>query len=102
MLKFWKCKRTLVLQNDTLGIRNKLEDIYITSVTWRRSSVIKKCKVIIAMPMIDSERISTEDQKEHQSGVGMLLLLLKHSRSDVATDTREFSNANDVASIAAF
>ena len=43
-----------------------------------------------------------EDQKEYWSRVGMLLFLVKQSRSDIANATRELSIAVDGANPAAY
>ena len=39
----------------------------------------------------DDELLSSEEQTEYRSGVGMLLFLVKHSRPDIANATRELS-----------
>ena len=36
-------------------------------------------KFLIVRPMVESEKISLEDQQEYWLGVGMLLYLVKHS-----------------------
>ena len=45
--------------------------------------------------MIDNKKISVEDQKEYQYRVGVLLFLMKQSRPDIATKTKDLSKAND-------
>ena len=47
--------------------------------------------------MIDSEKISTKDKQKYQSGVGMLLFLVKHLHPNLANSTRELSKANNGA-----
>ena len=59
-------------------------------------------KFLIVRPVIESEKISEEDQKEYWSGVGMLLYLVKHSRPYIANMTRELLKANYGANPAAF
>ncbi len=49
-----------------------------------------------------SEKVSEKDQKIYQSGVGMLLYLVKHSRPDIANAVRELTMVMDGASPAAF
>ena len=58
--------------------------------------------ILITGPMIKSEKISAEDQKEYWSGVSMLLFLVKRSRPVTANATRELSEANDGTSPVAF
>ena len=43
-----------------------------------------------------------KDKREHQSGIGMLLSLVKHSCPNLADMTRELSKANDFANPAAY
>ena len=45
-------------------------------------------------------KISDDDQKLYQSGVGMLLWLVKHSRPDIANAVRELTKVLDGASAA--
>ena len=52
--------------------------------------------------MIDGEKNSAKDQKEYQSGLGMLLFLVKHSKSDIANVTSKLSKTNDDVSSAKF
>ena len=59
-------------------------------------------QLFIVMSMIDSEKFSTEDQNEYQSGFGMLLFLVKHSRPDITNARRELSKANNGANPALF
>ena len=59
-------------------------------------------KVLTVSPMIESEKISVEDQKEHWSGLGMLLYLVKHSRPDIANTTKELLKGNDGTNSATF
>ena len=59
-------------------------------------------KFLTVRPLIKSEKISMEDQKEYWSGVGMLLFLVKHSRPDIVNMTRELSKASDGANLVAF
>ena len=61
-----------------------------------------KLEFLIVRPMIISEKISMKNQKEYQSGVGVLLCLAKHSRPDIANATRELSKANNCANPALF
>ena len=41
--------------------------------------------------MIESEKISAEDQREYQWVVGMLFYLVKHLQQDITHATRELS-----------
>ena len=59
-------------------------------------------KFLIVRPMIDSEKITAEDQKEYQFGVRVSLFFLTHSRPDIANITIELSKANDGMNTAAF
>ena len=59
-------------------------------------------KFLIIRPTEDVEKILMEDQQTYQSGVGMLLYLVKHSHPDLANATRELSKANDGANPAAY
>ena len=52
--------------------------------------------------MEENEKISTKDQQDYQSGVGMLLYLVKHSCPKLANMTRELSKANDGAKPVAY
>ena len=52
-------------------------------------------KFLIGRPMINSEKISTEDQWEYWLGVGMLLYLVKHLCPDLANAIRELPKADD-------
>ena len=52
-------------------------------------------KLFIVRPMIKSEKISVEDQKEYPLGVGILLYLLKHMRPDIADLTMELLKVNN-------
>ena len=56
-------------------------------------------KFLIFRPIIESKKISAEDQRKYLSGV---LFLVKHLRPDIANITRELSKANDGANSAAF
>ena len=49
----------------------------------------------IIRPVINSEKISTEDQQEYWLGVSLLLYLVKHLCPILANMTRELSKAND-------
>ena len=51
--------------------------------------------------MIDSEKIS-EDEKEYQSRVKILLFLVKCSRPDIANASRDLFMENDGTNLAAF
>ena len=59
-------------------------------------------KFSILRPVFDNEKISTEDQREYLSGVGMLLFLVMHSRPDIFSATWEMLKANDSANPTAF
>ena len=52
--------------------------------------------------MVESEKISMEDQQGYWLGIGMLLYLVKHSCPDLANATRELSKANNGANPAAY
>ena len=45
--------------------------------------------------MIKSKKISAEDQKQYQLGVGMLLYLVKHLIPNISNMTRKLLKAND-------
>ena len=53
-------------------------------------------------PMEENERISMEDEQDYQSGIGMLLYLVKHSGPNLANATRALSKANDMTNPAAY
>ena len=57
-------------------------------------------KVLIVRPMVESEKISLEDQREYQSSMGMPLYLVNYSRQEIANMITELSN-NDGANPAA-
>ena len=59
-------------------------------------------KFLIVRPTEEREKISIEDQWIYQSGVGMLLYLVKHFRPNIANMTRELSKANNGANLAAY
>ena len=59
-------------------------------------------KFLIIRPMEQNEKISTKDQQDYQSGIGMLLYLMKHLRPNLATMTRKLSKANDDANPVAY
>ena len=59
-------------------------------------------KFLMVRPMEENEKILTEDQQEYQSGVGMLLYLVKHSCPDLANRTRELSKAKNFANPVAY
>ena len=48
----------------------------------------------------DGEAIEPEQQKRYQSGAGILLWLMKHSRPDICNSTREASKVMDLATMA--
>ena len=55
----------------------------------------------IVRPTSDDEKVSLEEQALYQSGVGMLLYLVKHSRPDIANMVQELSKCMDGATRAA-
>ena len=55
---------------------------------------------VLLGPMNGSQNISESDQKVFRSGVGMLLYLVKHSRSGKAHAFRELSKSMDGATLA--
>ena len=59
-------------------------------------------KFLIVRPMVDEEKNSTDDKKEYQFEVRMLLLLVKCIRPNIATTSRDLSEANDGVNISAF
>ena len=59
-------------------------------------------KVLMVWPMIESEKIFTEDQHVYPLGVGMLLYVVKHLEPHIANTTRELSKVNNCANSAAF
>ena len=52
-------------------------------------------KFLIVRPTEDIKKILVEDQQIYQSGVGMLLYLVKQSWINLANVSRELSKAND-------
>ena len=54
-------------------------------------------KFLIIRPMIKSEKILVECQKEYWFGIGKLLFLVKHSRPDFINTTMELSKGNNGA-----
>ena len=52
--------------------------------------------------MVQSEKTFAKDQHQKQSGIGMLLYLVKYSQLDLAKQTRESSKANHCANFAAY
>ena len=59
-------------------------------------------KFLIVRPTEDYKKVLVEDQWIYQSGVGMLLYLMKHSRPNIADVTRELSKANNEVNPAAY
>lgn len=59
-------------------------------------------KTTVIRPDKDDTLISAEEQKIYRSGVGMLLCLVKHSRSDISNATRELSKVADGATACNF
>ena len=59
-------------------------------------------KFVILKPIVDSGKMSAEDQKVFWSGVRMLLYLINHLRSDIANVTQEMPKVNDGAYPSAF
>ena len=59
-------------------------------------------KFLIIRPLENSEKMSAEDQKVFQSRYGMLLYLIKHSRSFIVDMTQELSKVNDCANPSLF
>ena len=56
----------------------------------------------IVRPDDDSELIEPELQKRYQSGVGMLLYLIKYSRPDISNVVRELSKCMDGATMGSY
>ena len=59
-------------------------------------------KFLIAMSMVESKKISAEDQWKYWSGVGMLLHMVKHSCPNLANAIRELLKANNHVTLAAY
>ena len=59
-------------------------------------------KVLIARPMEENKKISTKDQQEYWSGVGMLLYLVKTLWPNLANIIMQLSKSNDGANPAMF
>ena len=59
-------------------------------------------KFLIVRPTEDYKKVLVEDRRIYQSGIGMLLYLVKHSRPNIANMTRKLSKANDGANPAAY
>ena len=45
--------------------------------------------------LVENKKISTEDQQDHQSGIGMLLYQVKHLCPNLANETKKLSKANN-------
>jgi len=50
---------------------------------------------------VENQKIEEDEAKKFRSGVGMLLYLVKHSRSDIANAVRELSKVMDAPTLAA-
>ena len=59
-------------------------------------------KFLFIRPMVESEKISAEDQWEYWLGIGMLMYLFKYLCPDLANATSELSKANNGANPAAY
>jgi hypothetical protein len=57
----------------------------------REYKILAAPKTTILQPQPGEPLITEERQKQYRSGVGMLLYLVKHSRSDISNATRELS-----------
>jgi copper chaperone CopZ len=55
---------------------------------------------VVIRPTLEEEKIEKDEQDRYRSGVGMLLWLTKHSRSDIANCVREASKVMDGATLA--
>jgi hypothetical protein len=53
----------------------------------------------VERPSEDDPQLTTEEQKRYRSGVGMLLYLVKLSRSDLSNAVRELSKVMDGATV---
>ena len=51
----------------------------------------------VMRPVSEEEKLTGEEQKIHQLGVGSLFYLLKHSRPDLLNSVRELSKVMDGA-----
>jgi hypothetical protein len=56
----------------------------------------------ILRPMDKTEKIDRSEQSKYCSGVGMLLYLIKYSRTDLASVVKELSKCMDGANLAAY
>ena len=61
-----------------------------------------KPKFLIVMPMLESEKNSTNDQQQYQLSKGVLLYLVKHTHPDLANATGESCKANGGTNPAAY
>ena len=93
-------KRAWSIQLHLIESLEKNFDNQVKKLQSHKTPGMPKC--FIVRPMIDSEKISAEDQNEYQPRVGMLLFLVKHSRPDIANATRNLSKSNDGVNSAAF
>ena len=59
-------------------------------------------KFLIFRPIDDKNKVSVQDQKLLWSGIGMMLCLVKCSRSNVANATWKVSEVNDRTREASF
>jgi hypothetical protein len=85
----WICQPKLFkLLEQTFG--HLLHDV-------REYKISASPKTTIVRPQPGDPLISPEQQKLYRSGVGMLLYLVKHSRTEISNETRELSKVGDGA-----
>ena len=59
-------------------------------------------KIVIVRLVVESEKISPEDQQKYWLSLGMLLYLVKHPRLEIANMNRKLLKANDGANTVPF
>jgi hypothetical protein len=100
---FIGCKLIENTEKDTIWIHqpkffNHLEQLFGKLIgDVREYTTPAAPKTTIVQPQPGEPLISKERQKQYQSGVGMLLYLVKHSRPDISNATRKLSKVGDGA-----
>jgi hypothetical protein len=75
----------------------KLEEVFGESVSETRETQIQWDGTSIERPEDEEVRLDQQQQKEFRDGVGMLLFLVKQSRTDISNAVRELSKVMDGA-----
>ncbi len=83
----------------------------IANLNWKFGKLVEGLQVCktpgtpdyrVSGPMDEKQKISMAEQSQYQSGMGMLLYLVKHSRSDIANSVRECTKVLDGATTYAY